>query len=100
MYGGRLSLERGIPRASGLHRHNRSMSGFHHDEHPEQTSGDLEQLLLDAEAKWSLRDDEGAAATLERALALVWGRPDEVLRVSEIATRLVGARPKAPRHST
>ncbi|MDQ3085197.1 MAG: hypothetical protein M3Q67_00125 [Actinomycetota bacterium] len=69
------------------------MSGFHHDEHPEQTSGDLEQLLLDAEAKWSLRDDEGAAATLERALALVWGRPDEVLRVSEIATRLVGARP-------
>ena len=69
------------------------MSGWHHDEHPEQTNGDLEQLLLNAEAKWSLRDDEGAAASLERALALVWGRPDEVLRISEVATRLVGARP-------
>ena len=51
---------------------------------------------MEAEAKWSLGDDEGAAATLERALAAVWGRPDEVARVSEVATRLADARPSEP----
>ena len=83
-----------IPRAGGLHRHNRAMGGLH-DDYREQTTSEMEQLLAEAEAQWSLRDDEGAAVTLERALALVWGRPDEVSRVSETATRLAGARPSA-----
>ena len=63
------------------------------DDYREQTTSDMEQLLAEAEAQWSLRDDEGAAVTLERALALVWGRPDEVARVSDTAMRLASARP-------
>ena len=69
------------------------MGGFDYDGYREQTASDMEQLLSEAEAQWSVRDDEGAAVTLERALALVWGRPDEVSRVSETAARLASARP-------
>ena len=60
------------------------------------TDPDLEQLLLEAEAKWSTGDDEGAAGLLEEALVAVWGRPDEVARVSETATRLAQARDSEP----
>lgn len=60
------------------------------------TALDVDQLVMEAEAKWSLGDDKGAAATLERALAAAWGRPDEVARVSEVATRLADARPSEP----
>ncbi len=93
LHDARLSLDRVIPRASGRHRHNRAVGGIDYDAYREQTTSDMEQLLSEAEAQWSLRDDEGAAETLERALALVWGRPDEVSRVSETAARLAGARP-------
>jgi len=54
---------------------------------------DVDELIMEAEAKWSLGDDEGAATTLERAFAAVWGFPDDVRRVSEVATRLASARP-------
>ncbi len=54
---------------------------------------DVDELIMEAEAKWSLGDDEGAATTLERAFAAVWGLPDDVRRVSEVATRLASARP-------
>ncbi len=60
------------------------------------TDLDVDHLLLEAEAKWSLNDDEGAAALLEEALTAVWGLPDEVARVSEAATRLAEARESEP----
>ena len=69
------------------------MGGLDYDVHREQTASGLETLLSEAEAQWSLRDDQGAALILERALALVWGRPEEVSRVSETAARLADARP-------
>ncbi len=69
------------------------MGGLGYDDYREQTASEMEQLLSEAEAQWSVGDDERAAVTLERALALVWGRPDEVSRVSETAMRLVSARP-------
>lgn len=57
---------------------------------------DVDQLLLEAEAKWSLGDDVDAVAILEEALTSVWGLPDEVARVSETATRLAAARASEP----
>ncbi len=57
---------------------------------------DVDQLLMEAEAKWSLGDDDEAVALLEEALTGVWGLPDEVMRVSEAATRLAAARASEP----
>ena len=57
------------------------------------TALDVDELIMVAEAKWSLGDDEGAAADLEQALAAVWGLPAEVARVSEVASKLADARP-------
>ena len=58
------------------------------------TDPDFEQLLLEAEAKWSTGDDGAAGSS--RGIGLVWGRPDEVARVSETATRLAQARDSEP----
>ena len=86
-------LDRVIQHDRGIDSHNRIVSAFDYDHYLEQTTADMEQLLSAAEAKWSLQDDEGAAADLVRALETVWGRPDDVSRVADAATRLAVARP-------